>query len=41
VRPMYRKYCEPTMRFADVRVSGDDPVDRLAETVLRYVRARS
>jgi uridine kinase len=39
VRPMYQKYCEPTDRFADVRVSGDEPVDRLAEAVLRHVRA--
>jgi uridine kinase len=37
VRPMYRKYCEPTARFADLRVSGDDPIDQIAETVLRHI----
>jgi uridine kinase len=37
VRPMYRKYCEPTARFADVRVSGEDPIDQTTETVLRHI----
>jgi len=37
VRPMYEEYCEPTARFADIRVSGEEPVDQLAETVLRHI----
>ena len=37
VRPMYEKYCEPTARFADLQVSGEEPIDDVAETVLRRV----
>ena len=40
VRPMYQEYCEPTARFADVRVSGEEPVDQLVETVLQHIRTR-
>jgi uridine kinase len=40
VRPMYQGYCEPTAQFADVRVSGQEPVDQLVEKILQHIRTR-
>jgi hypothetical protein len=37
---MYQGYCEPTAQFADVRVSGQEPVDQLVEKILQHIRTR-
>lgn len=37
VRPMYRQYCAPTLRFANVIVRGEDPVAQSAAVVLKHV----
>jgi uridine kinase len=38
VRPMYDQYCEPTARFADPHVSGEEPVDDSVSTVLNSLQ---
>jgi uridine kinase len=38
VLPMYRRHCEPTRRFADVVVSGEDPVEASARAVLAHIQ---
>lgn len=39
VRPMYDEHCAPTAQFANLRVSGEDPIDEVAETVLRAIES--
>ena len=38
VRPMALRYIYPTREFADVTVSGNDPIDQTSATVLLHIR---
>lgn len=40
VRPMAERFVLPTESFADVVVSGEDPVDRSCEAVLTHMKPR-
>jgi uridine kinase len=40
VRPRYEKFVQPTARYADLVLSGSDPVDSLAERVARLIAGR-
>lgn len=40
VQPLYLRYVEPTRRYADMVVDGEEPADEMAAAVLRGLEAR-
>ena len=40
VQPQYRRYVEPTRRYADLVVDGEEPADEMAAAVLRVLAGR-